>query len=261
MGETLYAEYISASSKIKRDIADQFELYSQNPNTHPQYETLSKKFASSISSFSASGSELPTLWYNYWFSCFNTMKEEALEKRLNELREKLIKKSSEERVSASRPSSQSFNVNETLVLMEKISASLDALGAALLIMVTKCRHLGTTSPQALAVFTDEENIVLLNLSLEKLKGLKQKSDGNIRVQYDNALLAIKHLMQFAKETSRPSKGVDVEALAKATIGKTSADIVNMIRTACNCDGDLNPSNEKINKIFLDVCNSHFDLMS
>ena len=265
LGVTLYAEYISASARVKRLTEEECEFYSKNPNEHPQYKTLSIKFASSIHSLEANGSELPNLWQKYWSSCFKAIKEKMLEEKLNELREKFIKKRLEEEISASgsvcTPSNRSFNLDETLELIDKFSTSLDAVGAALRTIVTKCRHLGTTTPQALAIFTDEENIVLLKLALEKLKGLKQKSDGKIMVQYDTAIVAIKNLLKFAKENSIVSKSLDIEKIAKATIGKNSTHIVDMIRTACIREGDLTPSNEKINKLFLDVCNIHFKLMS
>ena len=260
LGETLYTEYTSASTKLKKETEDKFEFYSENPRAHPQYEALSKNFATSVDSSTASGSELRSLWWNYWSNCFNSMKEENLQKQLNELRETFIKKSMETKVSA-MPSNDSDIVEGTLQIIEKLRKSLGAIGSALLSMVTDCRELGTTSPKALAVFTDEENIQLLKLALEKLEGLKQKSEGNTKTQYHTAIVAIKHLMQFAKENSKRSEGIDIKMLAKLTMGKDSAQVVNMIKTACICDGDLNPSKEKISELFMQVCSTQFQLMS
>ena len=265
LGETLYAEYTSASAKIKKETTDKFEFYSENPSAYPEYEALSKKFALSISNFSGSGSDLPNLWYNYWSKCFNTIKEETLQKTLNELRENFIKKSKEKQDFATQSiatlSSESFNVEDTLKLMEKIRSSLGAIGSALISMITDCRQFGTTTPKALAVFTDEENIQLLNLASEKLEGLKQKSEGNVRVQYDTAIAAMKQLVEFAKENAKPIKNIDIETIAKITVGKDQAHIINMIKTACIYEGDLNPSQERISQLFMEVCRAQFQLMS
>ena len=264
LGEALYAEYTLSSLNIKKEITKQFKFYSENPSAHPQFEALSKKFASSVNNSVTGSSDLSSLWSNFWPNYFSALKEQTLQKELNKLQEKFIKKSEENKFLASKSIcesiNQNFNVKGTFELIEKLHKSLGAIGLALISMITKCRELGTITPKALAVFTDEENILFLNLALEKLEGLKQKSEGNLRVQYDTSIVAIKHLMQFAEEKCQFRKGIDTETIAKATIGKDSTYIIKMIKTACMYEGDLNPSQERVSELYMDIRNAHLKLM-
>ena len=152
-----------------------------------------------------------------------------------------------------------FSVKGTLDLMEKLCPTLGPLGSASLSIVKNCRDLGITTPEALANFTNDENVTLIKLVLNKFRVLETKSTGETKNIYNTALDWIKRLLQYAEDNSKPNTSINVESIAKSTKGKDLAYILKMIKTACALGGDNNPSKEKINKLYMEVCNFQFKM--
>lgn len=225
------------------------------------------------------------LWNKYWSAKFIDIKtkdwqniKSKLEKnyqmkanninRQTQVNAGPVAKSIESFASVSSPAESSadsfienkFTIEGTLSLLEKMNTYLGMLGPAIVAIVESARNAGTTTREALAIFTDEENVVLINMILDKLKIFLPSAPANLCSTIMRTINWTKELLEQAKNPPKETEAnLNLEAIAKASLGKDSAFILNLIKTALAYEGIKSLSKEEINKIFMKVCSMHFEM--
>lgn len=148
----------------------------------------------------------------------------------------------------------SYMVDKTLTLLETFAPHYGALSQSVLSIVAEARRRGTSTPEALQLFVDQDNIMLLDLALKKL-------DPRLKELTDKVVV---NLLEHAKASSSSSssskakKAIDLEAIAHVTVGEDSVHILNLIRTALALEG-VDSSEEVVNELFMNICELHFKI--
>lgn len=153
---------------------------------------------------------------------------------------------------------EEFTVEKSLDLLEQFSGKLGVLGPSMLAMVESTRKLGSNTVEALNIFTEEENIALINMVIGKLKALQQKSEGEPVLT--QAINFTSQLLKYAKYP--PLELIlDIRGIARCTLGQSPTSILDKINKILSRKKRSDESKEKINELFLKVCAVQFDLQT
>ncbi|KAB7504772.1 hypothetical protein Anas_11795, partial [Armadillidium nasatum] len=152
-----------------------------------------------------------------------------------------------------------FTVEKSLDFLEQFSPKFGVLGPSMLAMVESTRKLGSNTFEALNIFTEEENVALINMGISKLKALQQKSS-ELDPVLTCAINFITQLLEYAK--SPPLHLIlDIKSIARCTLGQSPTCILDKINKILTRKKRANESKEKINELFLKVCAVQFDLQT
>ena len=163
-----------------------------------------------------------------------------------------------------------FTVEGALSLLEEVSGRLGVMGVILGAMVKTAREKGVNTPACLAVFREEDNVALVNLTMERMRAAGARGGVGVGADPGTENPLLKKAEAWAKElldraqkagVEKPptGRGLDLRAIARACQGKDSAFTIEMIKTALAYEGCPPPSLDQINALYLKVCGIQFDL--
>ena len=202
-------------------------------------------------------------------------------------RHKQLKESMASAVEETMPNSEEnfdprFSFATAYSVLEGLCGSLDILGTALKGLINMARDSGIDTPGALKIFTDADNVSLVKMSMEKLK-LQVKSappsqavklkygiatatellkQAELGVQSQSAQSAPPSSSKETNSSAAPSKiimdDIDMDLIAKATLGKNPGEILNFINSTLSFEGK-SANNEELTAIYLSISALHMSM--
>ncbi|XP_042233783.1 uncharacterized protein LOC121873970 [Homarus americanus] len=156
-----------------------------------------------------------------------------------------------------------FSLPHTLALLAELCEPLGLLGPALRIIIHRVKNSGTDTERLSQIFADDYNISLIKMASEKLEILSESAEGSSKEKLlqgsTQAVELLKYISSCCLAVKKPFNGVDVDKVARATMGEDAANIVLFIKNTLGYKGVLNPTVEDINEIFLAVSSKHFSM--
>ena len=261
LGHSLYEKYLQEASQIRVKLQEEYDASRLFPRLHPEYAFYNRAFNTKFKQTFGDSSENnhDELWKQFWANCNGDLHRQELQKKLDDLKEEYLNKKFHVQPNSAAVGGK-YSITNALDLLQQMCANGGAIETALVTMVKTCRLKGPTTKAGLKVFTDPDNMSLIKVFLDKLRGLRSKSSKIMLSTYSTAIEWTEKLMEDAKHRQN-SIDIDLEAIAMATVGKNSSFIIDMIKTACAYEGESNPSLEKVNDLFMQVCSLHFKLAS
>ncbi|RXG65037.1 hypothetical protein Avbf_07094 [Armadillidium vulgare] len=161
-----------------------------------------------------------------------------------------------------------FSVVGTLKLLLAVEDKLGILGSAVLSLVKSVEENEENATKMWNLFVDEENIILLNMIVDKLKGLLLTSHSHEISIITKTTEWVQKLIEEAKMKSehtvddsctKEEVTIDLDSIAIASFDKSPDHILGLIKTAFAYEGKINPTKEEIHHAYLQVCYLQFEL--
>lgn len=161
-------------------------------------------------------------------------------------------------------SEDNFNVSKAFSSIEDICSFLGILGTALQGLLGLAREAGSITDNAMKIFTDPDNATLIKMSIEKCKSQLKSASPVDCMKLVKGISAAEQLVQRAKtqmklpEPSKKDDDIDIELIAKATLGKKPTEILSFINSSLAFEGK-SVSNDELTKIYLSVSALHMSM--
>ncbi|KAL7635018.1 UNVERIFIED_CONTAM: hypothetical protein RMT77_014003 [Armadillidium vulgare] len=160
-------------------------------------------------------------------------------------------------VSEDESSLKDFSMEKAIADLELIVPDIGALSSSIKYIINIAKENGINSEKALKTFVDDDNITLMELALMKIKGMEGK-----KKLYSSLERSVNGLIKYAKgkllKKERKELALNFEGIAKATVGKDSSAILQMIRTAARYEG-VELTKQQENESYMKVCSIHFNM--
>ncbi|KAB7502358.1 hypothetical protein Anas_10899 [Armadillidium nasatum] len=162
-----------------------------------------------------------------------------------------------------------FSLYEALNSLESVCSDIGVMGAALNSIVETSRALLPNFYESYKIFTDSDSELLVNIAINKLKSFSSQSTEG-KVKYQKTIALAEKLLEEAKKSTLkgppPSANVkpvvksriNVEAVAKATVGLSVKDTYQFIKNTFVYKGLSEPSKTEIEQVFEEVSKFHFE---
>ncbi|KAL7635056.1 UNVERIFIED_CONTAM: hypothetical protein RMT77_014041 [Armadillidium vulgare] len=191
----------------------------------------------------------------------------------------MVKESKESKISEDENSFEGLNMNKVIEDLGMMVPHIGALGSS---MIKSLKEDGINSEKSLNIFTNPDYITLMELALNKIK---KEHTGKRKEFYYSLKGTVKSLIKYSKQElerkqkERSVKGlvkygeeklkrnekeevlsINYQSIAKATVGKDTTFIYEMIRTAAAYEG-IKLTKEQERETYMKICYLHFDLAS
>ncbi|KAL7647169.1 UNVERIFIED_CONTAM: hypothetical protein RMT77_002427 [Armadillidium vulgare] len=266
----MYRKFLSRKASLLNSVEEEFKAYKAFPELHPNYEMHYEEFlADYYKTYGMNTKEdhKEGLWIMFWAQKVKKLKEAELDNKNKELEKEFLSKAQPkniEKVKGSAPqrastsSPDTFSIENSLKLLEELSSELGMLGPAIVAIINSARESGATTSKGLSVITDEENLVLIKMVIEKMNSLQKTCPASQLPKLIKGVEWTQKLIECAKNPPK-EQGLNLMAIAKASLGKDSGFTLNLIKTALAYEGLPSMSKEEINQLFLKVCSIHFEM--
>ena len=189
---------------------------------------------------------------------FTPDKYTAPEKKIPQEKKVIHEHKSFEKQSTSKSRTDGLRVQEIYTLLEELCRDIGILGPALKGLICMARDRGADSKEAMKIFTDSDNITLVKMSIEKLKGLLKESTQESSVKIVKGIAAAEELLKVASQEKSVEENLDMQLIAKATLGKKPAEILDFINSSLAFEGKA-ATKEELSRMYLTVSSLHLGL--
>ena len=153
---------------------------------------------------------------------------------------------------------EEFNFSEFLTLLSFMTTQMGLIGTALKALISQAQKEGSNSINALKVFVDDDNEMLLNMCLRKLGDITPKNASIIKTVSLGKRLP-DYCRMRVKQLQNEHCGLNLRQIAEITNGKSSSFIVDYIKQKLRSQGTTNITLQKLNQIFLSISAIQFQL--
>lgn len=234
--ESSRENFIREKNKLKYEIDEEYKLYSEVPEIHPEYESRYGFFMNQYQLLNTSGNEehKEETWVKFWTALINKLKEENWTAKYNELVSKYPKDvvMEAEAVSQPAPSPVKFTIENAINLIEEVSDEVGVVGSAIKSITTLARKAQLGSIKSNQIISVPDNVMILSMLKDNCKSLSYSvPDKKLSDKFVLCVEWVDKLISHCKSNSTVSKmlyGIDIEEVASITAGRDSVFVIRML---------------------------------
>ena len=152
----------------------------------------------------------------------------------------------------------SSKVIEHLTSLSEHHQKFGVMGNLLPIICSNAKNLVKDRKDALSVFEDNDNVMLLSMLRQKIPKLRDNFSSIIVDKIEYSLESLSEEIEASKNANS-FLGLDISAIARSTEGKNADDISRFVHRVLQFEGKTLPSAEQMHNIGMAVATKHFKM--